>query len=484
LAGVSGLLGVAVAQVAVAVAPWLGPEEVPRLESASVDGSVLLFLLALVLACAVLLAVVPLASQLSPRLLLALREGGRGGTDAYGTIRLRRLLVGAQVALALVLLVGAGLAARSLIELGGVDLGIQGEGVVVFRVSVPAAAYATREEVKDFHRRAVEQLATLPGVLQAAAVNDFPLTGSRRRRAFELEDFPLEAGEPPLMFGVKAVKGSFFEALGIPLIEGRLFDASDAARGARNVLISDVIAERFFSERSPVGRRFVEDDEASGESLYFTIVGVVGSVREDGPGAPPSEAVYYPLPAIDMGEMDLSTLYYLLRTQGDPESLIEAARAEVAQLDRAVPISGVTTVAGLVRRAGARYRFSALLLGGSAALALGFAALGLYGVVCFLVTQRRREIGVRVALGASTGEIQGLVLREGTLLAIAGIGAGCLGAMVAARWLRALLFEISPFDPAVFLMVSVVLLVVCQAACVIPARRAARLEPIAALRED
>ena len=417
----------------------------------------------------------------------ALKEGGRSAAAGRGR-RVRNALVVSQIALALILLVGCALMVRSFQQLRRVDPGFEPAGILTLRLSLPDAEYGTPAERADFYQRALERIRALPGVESAGAVSRLPLTGGGSNSSHTFEDFPLEPDEVPPILATRWASPGYFETLGIPLVAGRTFEPADHRELKRNVLVSAALAERFWPGESALGRRLsrgLADDEA-----WNVIVGVVGSVRDEGLESEPVEAIYYPLmtPA-DPREEDREawspgSLSLAVRSGVAPGAIAAGVRRAIWTLDPNLPVANVRTMDGVVADARARTAFTMLLLSIAAAVALVLGGVGLYGVIAYAVSRRTQEIGVRMALGAGRGEVSRMVLRQGLVLAAAGIVLGLGGAAAATHLLRASLFEVSPTDPVTFAAVPLVLLAIALLATYLPARRAAAVEPLEALRYE
>jgi putative ABC transport system permease protein len=477
LAAIGGAVGVTAAALGTRALVRSLPESVqlPRMDAVQVDARVLAFALAVTLLTGVLFGLVPAltASRGDPQ--ATLRDAGRGSTGGRAPMRLRSGLVVAEVALALVLLVGAGLLLRSFQKLREVDTGTHPQGVLTLRMSLGSSAYEADEARSGFVARLVRSMEGLPGVQAVGTVSQLPLTEGKTGHSARRTDRPAPppGQEPGVDF--RWVGGDYFRAQGVRLVRGRTFDARDDAGSARVFVINQALARQQFPGEDPVGRRLTYewgDGPTEGE-----IVGVVEDVRETSVTAEPSPALYHAYAQWPNGLLNV-----VVRTAGDPLSVAGPAREAVRSLDPNLPVASVRTMDLVVADATARSRMSSYLLGAFAALALVLAAIGLYGVIAYGVAQRRGEIGVRVALGADHGAILGLIVRQGMRLTAAGLALGVAGALVLTRLLRSLLFGVTATDPATFLAVPLVLGAVALLASYLPASRAARTDPAIALR--
>ena len=405
-----------------------------------------------------------------------MREGSRGGGESRGRRRLRRLLVAGETALSLVLLVGAGLLARSLLRLEDVRIGFQPTRVLTAGISLPRAQYAKPDQWLGFYGRLVDRLRAEPGVEGAAAVLPLPMTGGGLNFAFTIEGRAADTPGADQTANYTALTNDYFRVLGVPLERGRFFGPSDAAGAPKVCVISAAFARRYFPGEDPLGKRLAFGFK---DSVSREIVGIAGDVKRDGPGAPSQPEMYVPF------EQDPWWAAYLaVRTRGDPTRLAAFLRAQVSALDPTLPVADIQPMAGIVSDSVAQPRFRATLLGLFGLIALLLAVVGIYGVISYDVGRQSRDIGIRLALGAEGRDVLRLVLRQGLGLAAAGLAAGVAGAAVLTRFLSSLLFDMSPLDPATYLTVILVLFASALLACWIPARRAMRLDPAAVLRKD
>ncbi|MPY87752.1 MAG: FtsX-like permease family protein [Luteitalea sp.] len=477
LAVAGGAAGLVVAKSGTAALVSLGSASIPRVDSVSFDTRVLVFATAVTLLSALLAGSAPTlgASRAAPG--DALREWSRLSTAGRRSGRARAGLVVTQVALALVLLVGSGLFMASLYRLQQVDLGVRTDDVLTFEVHLPAARYDAQNRAR-FHEELARRLERLPGVQKVGAVSKLPATGS-------YHGWPTRAGTGPLAgtedesTGAqhRVVAGDYFEALAIPVLEGRSFDDRDDADAPRRVVVSRALAERLFPGTDPVGQRV----EIGGDPAE--VIGVAGDVAID-PEGTVTRYVFHPHRQFAVAANRNWALTYTVAAAVAPETLIPAARRELAALDPRLVLYQPASLAASVGRGTAQRRFTTVVLASFAAAALALAALGLFGVLSYSVRQRRRELGVRMALGARASDVRRLVLGHGATLAASGIVIG-LVVSVALTWvLGSLLFEVSPLDPLTFASAAFVLGASALLASWIPAHRAAGVEPIDVLREE
>lgn len=476
-----GALGLALGRAVLGLVPATLSVSLPGLQAVSFDGRVVLFTVGLSVATAVVFALVPVLGA-DHDVAGRLRESGGRTVGGRRTARVQRALVTATVTLAVVLLVSAGLLVRSFAALTATDPGFEPERVMTMMVALPNEAYRNDAEIAAFIRTAHERVRALPGVTAAAISTDLPLE-SEERRAMSAEG-AVATGVPPAV-SLTWTYGAYFRTLGVPLKRGRLFTTDEDQRSRPAVIVSESLATHFWPGRDPIGKR-IKWGLPSSTSPWLEIVGVVGNVNDGPLGAEPMLHVYVPLLAAEpdhLGFMGRS-LRFALVAQADPAALMSGGRRAIASLDPSLPVTRVATMQQRVDESVGPQRFSTVVLGGFAVAALLLAAIGLYGVLAFLVAERTTEIGVRMALGASEASVLGLVMREGMQLVGIGLVLGLAGAAAVTRVMASLLYRTEPWDPWAFAMTPVVLAIVALAACYLPARRAASVEPVTALRAE
>jgi putative ABC transport system permease protein len=477
----SALLAVAGGVGGVLLALWLtdalaarAAVDIPRLSEVRVDVTTLAFTLVLSLTAGILFGLIPAIHAGRIDLHESLKEGGRSGS-ARGA-RTRAALVTAQVALSLVLLVGAGLLLKSFVRLQQVDLGFDPEHVLTARITLPELRYATAERQTGFFDALLARVRSVPGVRSAGAISWLPLSGLRSATDIWIESRPVPP--PGEIWGtdVSAVDPGYFRAMGVPLLEGRLLAPSDGPGQPRAVVVSRSFADRYLVGGPRLGQRVVMP---WGDTLVGTIVGVVADVKHTGIDSLANPTTYWPLAQFPYAAMNL-----VVRTTGEPTAVAAALAAQVHALDPELAVADVRPLDAYLGDALARRRFSMTLLAGFAALALALTAVGLYGVMAYSVVQRTRELGIRLALGAGRDVVLRGVLASGLGLVAVGIALGLGAALIMTRLLRSLLYEVSATDPAVFAGLTALLVAVGAAACYLPARRATRVDPMIALRAE
>jgi predicted permease len=484
-ATVAGVSGLALAAGGIQLLLALAPEGIPRLEEIGIDATVVVFTLAISILSGLLSGTVPSMRGL-PEIGQALKEGSRHLTSGRARHRARSLLVTAQIALALILLIGSGLMVRSFRELRSQDLGFTAGSMLTLRLSLPETAYPSTAEIIAFYQELVASIRTLPGVTAVSGVNHLPLAGEPQLNTHVFEDFPPDPDEVPPIIPIRLAMPGYFETMEIPLLAGRTFEPADLERPTRSILVSQALAEQFWPGENAVGKRIHPQSVRAGQ--WFTIVGVVGSVRDQSLHEPPTSVVYYPLlnrPALDQGEVQSPrSLSLAIRTSVSATSLLVPIRSSIWALDPDLPIANVRTMEKIIAEASARTAFTMLLLVIAAVVALVLGTVGLYGVVSYVVSLRTREIGIRLALGAEQAEVSRMVVRQGLGLALGGLLLGLAGAFALTRLLESYLFMVNATDPLTFVSLSLLLLAVALLASYLPARRAAAVDPLDVLRYE
>ena len=492
LAGVGGAIGLGLAALALRAFVAMRPTTIPRVDLLAIDWRVAAFSVGVTALTVALFALLPALRASTPDLQTSLKDTRTSG--GRRTTRLRRGLVAAQIAVAAVLLVGAGLVLKSLDRLMGVDLGFDPAQVVTMRLALPNAAYPTPDAWIQFHLALLERLQGTPGVEALGLNSAVPLEGSGSESPVVKEgDPPPSVDHPPAICLFQATGGDYFKAMGIAVLAGRTFDARDTATSAPVAVVDESVVSKVFNGENPVGRRIAfEFTQHQGpasmtpeRSMWREVIGVVRHVRHYAiTGGPPYVQVYAPFTQLPIWTRERRPAMALVARTANAETLVPTLRRAVRDLDPHLPIYGVQPMTEYVAQQVEQPRMSATLLGGFAILALVLAAIGVYGVLSYIVSQRTREIGVRLALGAGRGEIVRQVVGQALVLAAIGLAVGLAGAVALTRLIRTLLFEVSPTDLGTFGTVAIVLGLIAIAAGVVPARRASRVDPLVALRSD
>ena len=484
--GVLGAVGgVAIARVAIALIITASPPDVPRLDRTTLDATVLLFTLGVASFSALLFGLLPAIQATRTDLRAALSGAGKGSTHGHATEAIRRALVAGQVACVVVLLAGVSLLIRSAINIERVPLGFRTDSVVTARVSLPAATYEEPARLTTAFSTLLQRLDESSGIITASLSSQVPLVPGGNGNGLIPEGRPVEPAS--IIPGRLAVVSSgYFETMGIRLTRGRTFSHADDERSPRVMIVSETLARRAFGDADPVGKRIACCDGTPEQPSFKTVVGVVADVRA-GAAREVRNDFYLPLKQApkDFFTWVQRTMIIAVRTEsGEPAASVPAIREAVRSVDPTVAVHGVATMGARLRESTAQHRFNLRLLASLAFVALVVAAVGIYGVIAYFVAGRTREIGVRVALGAKSSAIVGLVLSQA--LAPLGVGAvaGLAGALAVTRLMRGWLFEVSPTDPIALAATLAVLAVVGIAASVVPSLRAARVHPVNALRVD
>jgi putative ABC transport system permease protein len=478
----SVLLALAGGAVGLLLAVWgmdlllsLAPGNLPRMKDVSLDGPVLIFTAGVTLLTGLVFGLVPALQASKPNLNETLKDAGRGSTEGGRRQVIRSVMVVTEVAVALVLLVGAGLMIKSFMRLQKVDPGFNPDNALTAVMSLPQKKYKDSDQGAAFYKQLVEKVSALPGVEAAGASCALPFD-SDFVLGFDIQ------GRPPYSPGDEpntnyySVTPDYFKAMGIPLLRGRLFTEHDTKGANRVAVINETMVKRFFPDEDPIGKRI---HVTNGPVVYREIVGVVGDVKQYGLDQEATAQTYEPF-----AQQPFSFATLVVRTAGDPSSLSSAIRSEVLSIDKEQPVASTKPLSQLVSESISQQRFSMLLLGVFAAVALMLAVVGIYGVMSYSVTQRTHEIGIRMALGASQRDVIRLIVGHGMLLTLIGVAIGLAASFVLTRVMSALLFGVSVTDLTTFAIFSAALTAVALAACAVPARRALKVDPMVALRYE
>jgi len=477
LALVGGLAGLVLGAVGVrALVAW-NPADLPWASDIRVDGVVLAFTAGVALLTGTLFGLVPALQTSRSDLQSVIKEGSRGMAAERGGQTLRRSLVVAEVALALVLLAGSGLLLKSFTRLQSVDPGFRPERLLTFTVALPVAKYPNDTARIAFFDRLLPRLAALPGVEAAGGTSVLPFGGGWSTGSFDVEGYTPGEGQPGPWGDIRTVTPGYLAALGAPLLRGRQLSVDDGPGRPPVVVVDEEMARRYWPNADPIGKRITFGPDSAPE--WIEVVGVVGHTAHEGLDAEKRVQLYFSHRQGNPGQLAIA-----LRTRGEPTALTAAARAAVREIDPDQPIANVRTMAELVDTSLGGRRLAAVLLTVFAGVALLMASVGIYGVMSYAVAQRTRELGVRVALGASRASVLRLVVRQGMTLVLAGVAIGVAGAAGLSRLIASQLYAVRGTDPATFGAVAVVLVTIALVAILVPAMRAMRLDPVVALRED
>jgi putative ABC transport system permease protein len=478
LSALGGTAGTGLAFVSARLLRTAATLKIPRLDETRLDLRALGFTFAVTALTGIIFGLAPAWQAARLGINETLKEGGRAGAGG-GRRSLRDLLVVSEVALALALLLGAGLMARSFARLQSAPLGFAPENALTMLVNLPGSKYGGQAQRVDFYNRLLERLRTTPGVKDAAAITQLPLADSNGwANEITLEGGAAAPSAVKLSASTFAVTPRYFHTMGIPLLQGRDFTEQDRGQfgdGTMPLIVNEAFARRFWPNQNPIGKRF----RPGSVNVLGAVVGVVGDIRNFGLENEAGPTFYF-----SYGYLGMPSLAIVTRTTAAPEALTGAVRAQVQALDHDLPVYNVRTMERLVSNAAAPPRFQTTLLAIFSAVALLLATVGVYGVMAYAVVQRAQEIGVRVALGAQAGDVRALIVRQGMALSLAGVGIGMALAFALTRYIAGLLYQVSATDSLTFVTGPLVLVGATLLACYFPARRATKIDPIAALRQE
>jgi putative ABC transport system permease protein len=477
LSALGGISGLFLARWGLAVLEALVPSGIPD-SPLALNGRVLLFAVAIAVGTAILFGLPAALQGAGVSMNEVLKQGGRAGASRRSKV-MRSVLVVSQVALALMLLVGAGLLLKTFARLRSVDPGFRPDNVLTMMAELPRQKYSTDATRVEFFDQAEQRIRALPDVQDAGFASDLPFTSQGDTDGFRIEGRPEPKSKAELDALYREVTNDYLQTIGARLLKGRLFDSRDSASSQRVVIINETFAKGFWPGENPVGKRMQVGKTGPNEP-WLTIVGVVADMRERGLLLAMKPGMY--LPVKQIAQPDPS--YLAIRTAGDPLALAGAVREAIWTVDREQPVSNVRIMRDLMEEETGSQRQVMMLLGIFAALALLLASLGIYGVLSYAVAQRTQEIGIRMALGAGPLDVLRMVVAQGLGVVLVGVGAGLVGALALTRVMAGMLFEVSTTDPATFTAVALFLTMVAAAACYVPARRASRVNPIIALRYE
>jgi predicted permease len=482
----SAAIGLLVGYATLRLLGTINIQELPRGGEIRMDGVVVVYTLGIAAVIGLVLGLIPVANVLPANLTMVLREEGRSGTAGRGARTLRRTLVVAQVAFAFVLLIGAGLLFASFRQVLAVDPGFASDGVLTASISLPRSRYSDDKALVGFTNEALRRIRALPGVTTAGATDTIPFGGNNSDSVILAEGYQMKPGESVISPNAVDVTPGYFEAMKAKLVSGRFIDERDGHDAPKVIMVDDKLAKRFWPNQDPIGRRMYKPADINNllaitdKTVFFTVVGVVHDIKlHDLTEAKKAVGAYF----FPMDQDVSSGMTFAIRTTGDPAALSSSVRGALSQLDRELPVFDLQTMDDRMEKSLVSRRSPVLLSLSFGIVALFLSAIGIYGVLAYLVTQRRKEIGIRIALGSSARAIFELVLREGLMLIGIGFALGAAGAIALRRSMESQLFGVSASDPVVLLTVTLVLAAVAILACALPARRATRIDPIIALAE-
>jgi putative ABC transport system permease protein len=473
-----GGLGLLIAIWGVDLLIKLNQDNIPRAQEIGVDGRMLVFTFGLSLLTGILFGLVPAIQASKTELTETLKEGGRTSAGSHQA-RFRNLLVVTEIALALVLLIGASLMVRSFARLLQVNPGFQTQNILTMQVTLPYLKYKDPPMSRNFYQQTLEKVKALPGVQSVGAVSHLPLSGGVASGFFAIEGREVPPGEQGYHSDRRSISSEYLQTMSIPLLKGRYFNEADRDETQKVVIIDETLARKYWPGEDPTGKHISYNRDDKNERIWREIVGVVGSIKHRALDADYRGTVYSP-----HSQWPLGNMFLVVHTTSEPQSMASMVRSAIQSVDKDQPVYRVRTMEDVFAESVAQKRFSMFLLGLFAAVALVLAAVGLYGVMSYGVSQRTHEIGIRMALGARGPDVLKMVLGQGMVLALIGTGLGLAGAFVLTRVMSSLLFGISSTDPLTFISVPLILAAVALLACYIPARRATKVDPMVALRYE
>jgi putative ABC transport system permease protein len=475
LGGVAGLL-IAIWGLKILVA--VSPSDIPRLDQIGVDARVTAFTFGVSLLTGFIFGLVPALHASKPDLNESLKEGGRGSTGGVHGSRIRNLLVVSEIALSLVLLIGAGLMIRSFIRLQTFDLGFNPTNLVTMRVQLPGSKYNQEPQFVSFFQQLFQRIESAPGVQSAGGISSMFLSDTPSSTTFTIEGRPPQPAAERVEIPLDAVTSNYFRVMGIPLLKGREFDNRDVIGTTPVAIINETFARRFFADEDPIGKRYLYGDPAP-DNPWITIVGVVADMRRTG-----FDRAVRPETFLPQDQSPDNGLTIVTRTSSDPASFANTLRNEVWAIDKDQAVYDIKTMGQTLSEMTSQRRFNMLLLGIFAGVALILAAVGIYGVISYSVTQRTHEIGIRLAMGAQASDVLKLIVGQAATLAFVGVAVGLVAAFFLTRLMSSLLYGVSATDPLTFAAISLVLSGVALGASYVPARRAMKVDPMVALRYE
>jgi predicted permease len=484
-----GILGIGFAALALRLGKGLLPSTLPRMNDITLNWPVVIFALLLAMLTGLLCGLAPAFAALRTNVIASLKEGGRTGSSGASQARLRSILVVAEIGVALILLTASGLLLRSFEKMDSVDLGFRPENVTTGGYSLPEKQYVTQAQIDTFNHELLQRLRHLPGAEAVGWTSVLPAAGWYGLETFIADGFVDPRGRSHEIAAPVLVAGDYFRAMGIPLLRGRYFTAADNADGQLVVIVNHELAERYWPGQNPIGKRIRLGTESM-NTPWMTVVGEIADTKLNAPDADARDQYYHPLAQLEKdygpyalaNPRDGNSGFIALRSALPAEKMENALQATARSLDPQLPLTDVQTMEDLVSASEAPRRFNTVLISSFALAAVLLSVLGIYTVIAFSVASRVEEMAIRMALGAQRGGIVRLVLRSGLKLAAIGCVLGLGGAAAASGLLRSFLFGVSPFDPAVMAVAAALVFVLALLASALPARRAARVDPIRALR--